>query len=59
MRHQIRRILHKVTRTESSFVVVDNSTVLSGSASPGSRLSTDPPLLHISLNLAVLWWSSC
>lgn len=34
------------------------SSMLVFSASQGPRLSTDPQLFHISLNLAVLWWRS-
>lgn len=40
------------------FPDLNNSSVLVGSASPGPGLSTDPQLFHISLNSAVLWWSS-
>lgn len=62
MGHHIRGMLYKVIWTVSLVLRLsdmNNSSVLWGSASPGSRLSTDPHLFHMSLNLAVLQWSSC
>lgn len=61
MRHHIKGMLNIVTWNVSlglRFSDPNNFSVLLGSASPGPRLSTDPQLFHISLNLAVLWWSS-
>lgn len=61
MRHHIKGMLNIVTWNVSlglRFSDPNNFSVLLGSASPGPGLSTDPHLFHISLNLAVLWWSS-
>ena len=64
MSHHITGIpTYKLSYIESEsslrfFSDLNNSSVSVGSASPGPGLSTDPQLFHISLNLAVLWWSS-